>query len=53
MKEDAKPVLIILTDANCSLFGRTTSGMLESTIYNLHSTDTKIITIDLGDENKT
>jgi hypothetical protein len=43
--------LIILTDSNCSLLARPPSGKLDSTISKLHTADTKIITIDLNDEN--
>lgn len=52
MKSDAKPVLFLLTDATCSLLAKPISGKLDSVIAKLHTQDTKIITIDLGDELK-
>jgi len=43
-----------MTDATCSLLGRSTSqpNSLDSTIQKLHAADTKIITVDLGDDNR-
>jgi hypothetical protein len=52
MKPEAKPILFLLTDATCSLMGKPISGKLDSVISKLHINDTKIITIDLGDENR-
>jgi hypothetical protein len=52
MKHEAKPILFILTDSSCSLLARSNCGKLEPSIVKLHMNDTKIITIDLGDENK-
>ena len=54
MRTGAKPLLVLMTDATCSLLGRSTSepNSLDSAIQRLHSADTKIITIDLGDENR-
>ena len=52
MKPGAKPLLIILTDSTTSLMGRSSTGKLDATIQNLHASDTKIITVDMGDENR-
>ena len=60
MRTGAKPLLVIMTDATCSLMARSSSsskssskrGNLNTVISKLHSTDTKIITVDLGDENR-
>ena len=56
MRPGAKPLLVLMTDATCSLMGRSFNGSsrktLDSVISRLHSSDTKIITVDLGDENR-
>jgi hypothetical protein len=53
MKEGAKPLLVLMTDGTSSLIGRGNGkSSLDSVIRKLHSADTKIITIDLGDENR-
>jgi len=48
MRSGAKPLLVLLTDATCSL----KQTRLDSVIARLHAADTKVITIDLGEENK-
>lgn len=56
MRAGAKPLLVVMTDATCSLMGRAFFGgkknWLDSVISRLHANDTKIITLDLGDENR-
>lgn len=54
MRTGAKPLLVLMTDATCSLLGRSTSqsNTLDTVIQRLHAADTKIITVDLGDENR-
>ena len=52
MNSVAKPLLLILTDSTSSLFSKPLTGTLDPLLQRLHSTDAKIITIDLGDENK-
>ena len=52
MKPNAKPLLILMTDSTNSLLGRPTTGKMDPMIQRLHQSDTKIITVDLGDENK-
>ncbi len=51
MENNAKPLLILLTDAASTLKPRPNSGKMNKSLLNLHSKDTKIITVDLGDEN--
>lgn len=52
MTPGAKPLLVLLTDATNSLMGRSGKKSLDSVISRLHSGDTRIITIDLCDENR-
>jgi hypothetical protein len=49
MKSGTKPLLIVMTDGTCSLMSRFVSGKLDPVIQRLHASDTKIITVDLGD----
>ena len=51
MSQNAKPLLILFTDASTSLLGRPLSGRLDPLVHKLHLTDLKIITVDLADEN--
>ena len=50
MSQNAKPLLILFTDASTSLLGRPLSGRLDPLVHKLHLTDLKIITVDLADE---
>lgn len=50
MKNEAKPILFLMTDSTCSLMNKHPSGKLDSNIGKLTTSDTKIITIDLSDE---
>ena len=52
MSVGAKPLLVIFTDATTSLMSRGGKKSLDSIIGRLHSNDTKIITVDLCDENR-
>ena len=52
MKPDAKPLLILLTDSTNSLLGRPITGKMDPMIQKIHQQDTKIITVDLGDDNR-
>jgi hypothetical protein len=52
MKTDAKPLLVVMTDATTSLMARGGKKSLDNIIGRLHSSDTKIITVDLCDENR-
>jgi hypothetical protein len=53
MKTGAKPLLVLFTDSTSSLLGRGSGREgLDNTISRLHAADTKIITVDLGNENK-
>ena len=55
MSPEAKPLLVLMTDATCSLMARSMLSekkSLDSVIGRLHASDTKIITIDLGNENR-
>ncbi len=51
MRTGAKPLLILMTDATSSLMARGGKKSLDTAIGQLHAADTKIITIDLQDEN--
>ena len=52
MRTGAKPLLVLLTDSTNSLMARGGGKSLDNAIGRLHAADTKIITVDLGDENK-
>ena len=52
MDPKGKPLLLILTDATSSLMASPFCGKLDPLIQKLLSNDVKIITVDLGDENK-
>jgi hypothetical protein len=53
MRTGAKPLLVLLTDSKNSLMVRGSGReSLDTAISRLHAADTKIITVDLGDENK-
>jgi hypothetical protein len=55
MRAGAKPLLVLMTDATCSLMATTFKNSvksLDTVVGRLHSGDTKIITVDLGDENR-
>ena len=57
MRAGGKPLLVIMTDSATSLMGRAFhkgkhSSSLDTVIGRLHAADTKIITVDLGNENR-
>jgi hypothetical protein len=52
MSPGAKPLLVLMTDATSSLMGRSGKKNLDTIIGRLHSSDTRIITIDLCNQNK-
>ena len=52
MSTGAKPLLVIMTDSTTSLMGRDGKKRADKIIRTLHANDTKIITVDLGDENR-
>jgi hypothetical protein len=52
MSDGAKPLLVMMTDATSSLMGRGSRRNLDTIIGRLHASDTKIITVDLCDENR-
>jgi hypothetical protein len=52
MQTGAKSLLVLLTDSTNSLMARGGGKSLDTAISKLHAADTKIITVDLGDENK-
>ena len=52
MNPNSKPLLVLMTDSTNSLLSRSQKGRLDPLIQRLHQNDTKIITIDLGEDNK-
>lgn len=52
MSAGARPLLVIMTDATTSLMGRDGKKSFDKIIRTLHANDTKIITVDLCDENR-
>jgi hypothetical protein len=52
MSTGARPLLVIMTDATTSLMGREGKKSFDKIIRTLHANDTKIITVDLCDENR-